>query len=125
MYIFVYGSLKRGFSNHHRMECSEFICSTRTLEKFAMFDLDQFPGVIKEKKVSYIHGEVYDLNANTLEKIDIYEGEWYSREDVELEAGLTALMYFLIKYPWDTESLRIVSEGIWTEKSSQEYTNVG
>ena len=98
MYIFVYGSLKKGFSNHHRMENSEFICSTRTLEEFAMVDLDMFPGVIKDKKVSCIQGEVYNLNTNTLEQIDIYEGEWYSREDVELEAGFTAQMYFLKKY---------------------------
>ena len=115
MYIFVYGSLKKGFSNHHRIENSEFICSTRTLEEFAMLDLDMFPGVLKEKKVSHIHGEVYDLDTNTLEKIDIYEGEWYSRENVELEAGFTAQMYFLVKYPWNPEKLQIISEGIWTE----------
>ncbi|WP_406657529.1 gamma-glutamylcyclotransferase family protein [Methanolobus sp. ZRKC2] len=125
MYVFVYGSLKRGFSNHHLMESSKFICSTRTLEKFAMIDLDSFPGVIKEKKVSPIHGEVYDLDTNTLEQIDAYEGKWYSREDVELEAGLTAQMYFLVKYPRDTENLQVISKGFWTEKTSQEFTDVG
>ncbi|MDW7731893.1 MAG: gamma-glutamylcyclotransferase family protein [Methanolobus sp.] len=125
MYIFVYGSLKKGFSNHHRMERSEFICSTRTLEEFAMADLNMFPGVIRDKKISCIHGEVYDLNTNTLRQIDMYEGEWYSREDVELEAGFTAQMYFLVKYPWDTEDLRIIREGIWTEKFARECSNVG
>ncbi|TGC09171.1 gamma-glutamylcyclotransferase family protein [Methanolobus halotolerans] len=124
MYIFVYGSLKKGFSNHNLLQSSEFICKTRTQEEFAMIDLNMFPGVIKGKKVSRIQGEVYELDSNTLEQIDMYEGEWYSRESVELEAGFRAQIYFLIKYPRYSEGPMVISEGNWTEKLMQESNNV-
>lgn len=88
-----------------------------------MLDLDLFPGVIKEKKVSRIHGEVYDLDTQTLEQIDIYEGKWYTREDVKLEAGLMAQMYILREYPHNAGDIRIISRGIWTGSSARKYSN--
>jgi len=114
MYVFVYGTLKRGFSSHDLLEDSSFICETRTKEEFAMVDLNLFPGVIKNKKISRIQGEVYDLDTNTLKQIDMYEGKWYSREKVELEAGFTAQMYFLIKNPFDLQDIKVIEKGVWT-----------
>lgn len=117
MHIFVYGSLKRGFSKHQLMEGSELICRTRTREYFAMIDLHYFPGVLRDSQVSPIYGEVYDINSELLGKLDDYEGDWYYREHVELESGFIAWMYFLRKVPCSMEKYATVTEGVWREKS--------
>ncbi|WP_340818470.1 gamma-glutamylcyclotransferase family protein [Methanolobus sp. WCC4] len=116
MYIFVYGTLKKDSTNHYLLNGSEFICSTGTKESYTMLDMGQFPGVLKDElpegHSASIQGEVYDVNEQTLGKLDTYEGDWYFREEVELEAGVTALMYFLRKIP--PLDYRIVPEGNWT-----------
>ncbi len=115
MYIFVYGSLKKGFSKHELMEGSQLICKTRTREKFAMVDLYHFPGVAREQ-VSPIYGEVYEIDDVLLDKLDNYEGDWYCREQVEVEAGFTAWMYFLKDIPGNGKKYGMINEGFWTER---------
>jgi gamma-glutamylcyclotransferase (GGCT)/AIG2-like uncharacterized protein YtfP len=119
MYIFVYGSLKKGFSRHDLIEGSTLICRTRTKDHFAMVDLHHFPGVIKEQSVSPIYGEVYDITDNLLDDLDDYEGDWYCREQVKLEAGFTAWMYFLKNIPVSGKEYGLVVEGFWNEKSGE------
>ncbi|SFM24718.1 gamma-glutamylcyclotransferase family protein [Methanolobus profundi] len=115
MYIFVYGTLKRSDPNHFLLKGSEFICSTRTKISYTMLDLGRFPGVIKDEvpkaTSSPIYGEVYDIDQQTLEKLDAYEGSWYFREEVELETGLKALMYFLRKIP--PLEYHVITDGNW------------
>lgn len=119
MYLFVYGTLKKGFSRHELMEGSHLLCKTRTLTSFAMIDLHHFPGVLKDQHVSPIYGEAYDIDGDLLGKLDDYEGDWYYREHVELEAGFRAWMYFLKKVPDNGKKYGIVTEGIWTEKPAE------
>lgn len=115
MYIFVYGTLKKGEPNHYLLSGSEFICPTETKEKYTMLDMGRFPGVLKEdfsdRSVS-IKGEIYDVDEKTLRNLDTYEGDWYFREEVELKAEITALMYFLRKIP--PLEYEIVPDGNWT-----------
>lgn len=121
MYIFVYGTLKRGCSKHLLMKGANFICQTHTKECFAMLDMGSFPGVIKDRKVSRIHGELYSANGETgeilLERLDHYEGSWYSREIIELGNGIEAWMYFLKGLP--RTQYTIVTEGEWDETRYQ------
>ena len=114
MYVFVYGSLKRGFPNHRLIERSKFICNTQTSECYAMLDLHDFPGVVKERKISNIKGEVYDLEDTAVKRLDEFEGNWYSRESVDLDAGFSADMYFLKCMPSNPAFNRIIEDGIWT-----------
>jgi gamma-glutamylcyclotransferase (GGCT)/AIG2-like uncharacterized protein YtfP len=117
MYIFVYGTLKKGDTNHFRMKDSEFVSRTKTADKYLMLDLGSFPGVIKQETApgipaSWIQGEVYDISDKTLSELDSYEGEWYFREEVQLENGAFALMYFLRAIP--PVKYHIVTDGNWT-----------
>ncbi len=116
MHIFVYGTLKKGDSNHQLLNGSRYICTTRTIEKYTMIDLGRFPGVLKDKKTSQssssIYGEVYEISPRTLEILDEYEGEWYFREEVELENGTKALMYFLKNVP--AINYELLPNGSWT-----------
>lgn len=116
MYIFVYGTLKKGDPNHFRLNGSEYICTTRTAERYTMLDLGAFPGVIKdeiEHTASFINGEVYSITPQTLENLDCYEGEWYFREEVKLDNGTMALMYFLRKIP--PVDYEIIPDGNWAK----------
>ncbi|SDF95652.1 Uncharacterized conserved protein YtfP, gamma-glutamylcyclotransferase (GGCT)/AIG2-like family [Methanolobus vulcani] len=118
MRIFVYGTLKKGDPNHALLDGSHFVCTTRTTDNYIMVDLGAFPGVLKPEDISQmplstIMGEVYEINEKTLEDLDYYEGEWYYREEVRLECGFSALMYFLKKIP--PMNYKVITDGNWTK----------
>jgi len=102
MYIFIYGSLKRGFHNHHLVEDAEFICEATTKEKYPMVKREEyFPYLLNEKGVGHhIKGEVYRIDKTTLAILDILEGypDLYTRETIQvLSKGIefSTLVYFL------------------------------
>ena len=98
-YLFVYGTLMKGFSNHHLLEGSEFAGAAKTLEKYSLYE-SGIPFVFKGEAVSHIYGELYRVDELTLKIVDRLEGhpEWYRREEVEVltENGetVTAWLYF-------------------------------
>jgi gamma-glutamylcyclotransferase (GGCT)/AIG2-like uncharacterized protein YtfP len=119
MYIFVYGTLKKGDPNHARLEGSRFVCATRTIENYVMLDLGAFPGILKPEDISHmpvstIMGEIYQISDQILKELDHYEGEWYYREEVHLECGFPALMYFLKKIP--PINYKVITNGNWENK---------
>ena len=97
--LFVYGTLKRGFSNHHLLQGAEYVGAAKTLEKYSLYE-SGIPYVFKGEAVSHIYGELYLVDELTLKKIDRLEGHpgWYRREKVEVltENGVTvaAWLYF-------------------------------
>lgn len=120
MYIFVYGTLKKGDTNHFLLNGCELICKTYTKQSYIMVDLGPFPGVLKSGMVpenedisSPIQGEIYWVNNQTLRVLDMYEGEWYIREYVELQEDIGAQMYFLKELP--STGYRIIPGGIWAK----------
>ncbi len=112
--LFVYGSLKRGFFNHHLICEMDLISVDRTRDKYCMLDLGPFPGVIDSRQVSSIQGEVFEVDDQLLRKLDLFEGDHYFRKQVYLERSPQAWMYFLfadmlkMTYP-------VVDSGIWNE----------
>jgi len=101
--IFVYGTLKRGFRNHHLLHDSEYLGKATTAEPYIMTVVEGIPFVSRDEQLSHIHGEVYSVTKITLDKLDELEEHpvWYKREEVEIhlhqENGaplpLTAWMY--------------------------------
>ncbi|MEO2068955.1 MAG: gamma-glutamylcyclotransferase [Desulfurobacteriaceae bacterium] len=79
--LFVYGTLKKGFWNHHFLQNEKFVGKAETKEKYAMY-VTRIPFVVKNEKVSTIKGKVYEVSKETLKEIDRLEGhpEWYKRE---------------------------------------------
>ena len=119
MNIFVYGTLKKGDPNHALLDSSRFLCTTQTTESYVMLDFGAFPGVLKPEDISQmpvspIKGEIYEISEQKLEELDLYEGDWYFRESVMLENGLSALMYFLKKIP--PVNYKIITDGHWSGK---------
>lgn len=70
--VFVYGTLRRGGSNHFRMANAQFV-STGTI-RGRMYRIDWYPGLILDEAGDEIHGEVYTVDTEELQTLDIFEG---------------------------------------------------
>jgi gamma-glutamylaminecyclotransferase len=108
--VFVYGTLKKGFSNDKFLESSEFIGKAYTKNKFPMYIYKNgpypFPYMLNKIGENKIIGEVYKISKETLEKLDWLEGcpDFYFRKEIKVivdtkdeETIMTAFCYFLTK----------------------------
>jgi gamma-glutamylaminecyclotransferase len=97
--VFVYGTLKSGFSNHHYLDGSDYLGAGKTVEKYALY-FDGLPFVIRHESVTHIHGELYAIDTPTLNTIDRLEShpDWYNRQEVEIVTDegkrMAAWLYF-------------------------------
>ena len=68
IYIFVYGTLKAGYQNHHFLTDAEFVSDAITCDKYQMYPsiTQQFPFLIKSEKYQQIKGEVFKTNSKEL-----------------------------------------------------------
>lgn len=81
--MFVYGTLMRGFSNHHIISNCRFLGSARTVEKFELY-VGSYPFVPSSIEETYVHGELYEVqNVEDLKGLDQLEGhpDDYCRSD--------------------------------------------
>ena len=81
--VFVYGTLKRGFSNHHVLSsgtASRFVARGSTLHTFPLIiDAYCIPYLValprNAKPAGHrIHGELWDVDADRLAELDRFEG---------------------------------------------------
>ncbi len=70
--VFVYGTLRRGGSNHFRMAGAEFIAAGTITGR--MYRIDWYPGLVLDDAGDEIHGEVYLVTPEQLSTLDIFEG---------------------------------------------------
>jgi gamma-glutamylcyclotransferase (GGCT)/AIG2-like uncharacterized protein YtfP len=70
--VFVYGTLRRGGSNHFRMAGAEFLspgCISGRL-----YRIDWYPGLVLDPAGDEIHGEIYSVGPELLSALDAFEG---------------------------------------------------
>ncbi|HEX2855471.1 MAG TPA: gamma-glutamylcyclotransferase family protein [Opitutaceae bacterium] len=73
--MFVYGTLKRGGSNHHYLAGQKFIGEARTAPGFRLYDLGGYPGMIpRPDDREGVTGEVWSVDADALKHLDGLEG---------------------------------------------------
>ena len=100
--VFAYGSLKRGFRNHHFLETSRFIGTGTTHRDFDLLDLGYFPAAIRPGAFA-IRGELFGVGRHTLTVLDRLEGNgvFYRREQhpviIEGAGPVTAWIYLLLE----------------------------
>ncbi|MFW6179638.1 MAG: gamma-glutamylcyclotransferase family protein [Desulfohalobiaceae bacterium] len=97
--LFVYGTLRQGCSNHKLLQNARYIGKGQSRRRFSLY-VDDYPYVLKTGETSSIKGEVYEVDQQTWQEVDILEGHpnWYCRErqEILLDSGGTVLawMYF-------------------------------
>jgi len=91
MVVFVYGTLKSGFSNHRILAGSTLLATGRTVTRFRLFCNGFYPYIARAHKPGtgrQIEGELYSVNAATLADLDRLEGVaggLYSRDTITVE----------------------------------------
>lgn len=132
MLVFVYGTLKRGFSNHYLLETAEFVSEATIESGYKMVSLAWYPAILKdESSTTPIHGEVYRLTSDKeLEALDFLEGyveegsdrNFYTRitEDVSFPNGNQNISWKGV-YVYTLDSSFAdrphIESGIWGEAS--------
>jgi gamma-glutamylcyclotransferase (GGCT)/AIG2-like uncharacterized protein YtfP len=89
-HVFVYGTLKRGFRNYQYVENARFVGEAYTVTHYRMLD-GSFP-VLRDTGLHLlpISGEVFDVDAPTLVKLDELESVASGMYDrVEIDVILT------------------------------------
>lgn len=88
--LFVYGTLKRGCANHAYLADQKFVAAARTVPGFRLFDLGGYPAIVASETDRFgVKGEVWEVDAAGLERLDRFEGVHeglYRRDRVRLEA---------------------------------------
>jgi gamma-glutamylcyclotransferase (GGCT)/AIG2-like uncharacterized protein YtfP len=86
--VFVYGTLKRGGRNQHYLAGQKLIGVARTMPGFRLFDLGEYPGMVPSADDrDGVSGEVWSVEVDCLEHLDLLEGiaeGLYRRELVPL-----------------------------------------
>lgn len=111
MLVFCYGTLKQGFGNHHLLETSTRLGEATTTG--TMYSMGWFPAITLKGDTT-IKGEVYDVDADTLARLDRLEGYpgWYDREVIETPYGEA----FIYTMDSAANGLRtVVHTGEWEE----------
>ena len=91
--LFVYGSLRRGRSNHHELAHASFLGEARTTGGYALVRIGDYPALVAGS--DRVAGELYAVDAALLAELDAFEGEAYTRALIELDDGRQALAYLL------------------------------
>ena len=115
-YVFVYGTLKRGFCRHHVLENETFLGEVCTEPLYLLYDLGNYPGLIKSDSGHSVTGEVYLVDDACLKQLDTIEavGEsLYSREPVQLAQPWNDLVVQTYIYQQPVEGLPQIDR--WTK----------
>ncbi len=87
--LFVYGTLKRGGSNHHQLAAQSFVGPARTPPGYRLYDIGGYPGLgAAATDREGVVGEVWSVDEAALLKLDAFEGVpegLYRREPLQLE----------------------------------------
>lgn len=70
--VFVYGTLRRGGSDHFRMTEAEFVSEGTILGR--LYGIDWYPGLVVDDDGGEIRGEIYRVEPGHLAELDLFEG---------------------------------------------------
>lgn len=85
MKIFVYGTLKSGFSANHYLSNSRLMGKAVTRPRYRIYSHGWFPMLNQVENGIGIHGEVWQVSPDDLRRIDCYEGPGFEKKPIELE----------------------------------------
>jgi gamma-glutamylcyclotransferase (GGCT)/AIG2-like uncharacterized protein YtfP len=116
--VFVYGTLRRGNARAMsiRFPNSRFIADAKV--SGSLYDLGEYPGLLLDESNSLVIGEVYEVDDETLSKLDDIEASSdYCRKQVETSG--THRMRCWIYVPENNPELisrrTLITSGDWVE----------
>lgn len=93
--VFVYGTLKRGGSNHRYLAGQHYLGNARTAPGYTLYSLGDYPGMVHSGDPTHtVTGEVWLVDAAGLVQLDALEG---------VDEGLYARELIALVAPCDTE----------------------
>jgi gamma-glutamylcyclotransferase (GGCT)/AIG2-like uncharacterized protein YtfP len=89
--VFVYGTLRRGFCNHHLLRRGTFVGAGETVPRLVMHVAGGIPFASDAEAAYPVRGEAYAVDPVTLAELDRLEDHphWYVRTpiDIRLDDG--------------------------------------
>ncbi|HKO43473.1 MAG TPA: gamma-glutamylcyclotransferase family protein [Pyrinomonadaceae bacterium] len=86
--VFVYGSLRRGNASEMSVRFPDATYVAEGKVRGRLYDLGAYPGLLLDGSASMVKGEVYEVDDDTLHRLDEFElNSDYSRKHVEVELG--------------------------------------
>jgi len=85
IFLFLYGTLKRGQKNHHFLAGQEFHGEATTMPLYRLYALGWYPGLVLDMEDGLeVKGELWAVDETTLARMDAYEGapDWFTRQDI-------------------------------------------
>lgn len=86
--LFVYGNLKMGFPMHNYLNKQKFLGPAISRASYLLYDFNGVPGLVEDYPLGIkISGELYEIDAECLRRIDYAEGEGslYKRDTISLD----------------------------------------
>ena len=79
--VFVYGTLRRGGSNHHRMAGASWLGEAKVRGR--LYAVTWYPALRLDDTADWVQGDVFEMDDETLASLDAFEGDEYERVSVE------------------------------------------
>jgi gamma-glutamylcyclotransferase (GGCT)/AIG2-like uncharacterized protein YtfP len=124
--VAVYGSLRKGLSNHRLLENAEYLGEFKTEPVFSLYSLGGFPG-LKENGNTSVTMEVYSVTEQEARRVDSLEGYtpgepayFYDKIPIDTPYG-EANVYTYVSHI--TED-RLIESGDWKEYRKEMYYSV-
>jgi gamma-glutamylcyclotransferase (GGCT)/AIG2-like uncharacterized protein YtfP len=119
MLLFVYGTLRRGQPAQGLLRGARYVGAARTAPRFELVDFGEYPALVRGGATS-VSGEIYEVDAGALEKLDLYEDcpRHFMREVVELggEHAARGPCEAYVMPAASASSLPRIASGDWTTR---------
>ncbi|GAA5483497.1 gamma-glutamylcyclotransferase family protein [Haloferula sargassicola] len=119
--VWVYGTLRRGASNGHRMEGAEYLGPAAVHGRLFLIDTFRdfaYPALIPDADAGLVVGDAFSVPPQILAGLDDFEGEEYDRVKLSLIDPTTGKEHSLPQawaYVWNrpVEDRQIIAGGDW------------
>lgn len=118
--VFVYGTLRRGGSNHFRMAQASFVAEGAV--RGGLYRIDWYPGLVVDENLGPVKGEVFMTDAGKIAELDDFEGSGYRRVRIAVVVGDGTRVGSVIEawiWEWlgETREDQRIASGDWLDES--------
>ena len=112
--VFVYGTLRRGGSNHHRLDGAEFLATATVRGR--LYRIDWYPGLVADENSGEVIGEIHHVPAKMMAALDEYEGPGYRRMELDVrgvDGDISSCRAWVWLWDGPVDESRCIAGGDW------------